>query len=183
MGSELPPSSGYTLNKNCLLSSQSAVLHLIQLSPTQGPSGPTLSVLPSLPKRTPSPACGLSPLTTSGFLQNMGDIKNFASPSKSPQPYRVSLCLEKQTPLPWLLIVSLGLSHGNGILTCILTSPTWLPPEDTWLWFLRNSTLRRLTSLHRCSHCALCAVFSFFSIFTFQTVQLSAFARGESRLL
>lgn len=72
---------------------------------------------PSLSKRTPSLAHGMSPLTTSGFLQYLGDIENFASPSKSPQPYHVSLCLEKQTLLPLLVMVSLGLSLGPGILT------------------------------------------------------------------
>lgn len=46
------------------------------------------------------------------------------------------------------------------------TSPTWLPPEDTWLWFLRNSTLRSLISLHRCSHCALLALSFLFLVFS-----------------
>ena len=68
----------------------------------------------------------MSTLTTSGFLQYLGDIENFASPSKSPRPYHVSLCLEKQTLPLLLVIVSLGLSHGNGILTCPCPPPSHL---------------------------------------------------------
>lgn len=71
----------------------------------------------------PTQACSLSTLTTPGFCQSLGDIGNFASPSKSPWPYHISFCLEKQTLLPLLVMVSLGLSRGNGVPTCPCPPP------------------------------------------------------------
>lgn len=160
----------------------SSELPVHQLSSSQDPSGLTLSVRSSLSKRTPSPTRGMSTLKTSGFLQYLGDIENFTSPSKSPRPYHVSLGLEKQTLLPLLILVSLGLSPGTGILMCPCPPPGYL--ENSQFWFLRSRTFKSLTSLHWCSHCAILALsFLFFSIFTFQTVLLSAFAPGESSLL
>lgn len=51
------------------------------------------------------------PLQHLGFCSSWGILRTL----KFPHPYHVPLCLEKQTLIPLLIIVPLGLSDGNKI--------------------------------------------------------------------
>ena len=96
------------------------------------------------------------------FCSNWGRWRTWQPPPlQITSALSFSLCLEKQTLLLLLVIVSFGLPHGNRISNI----PMFPPPENV-SWFLRSSALEKLSFCVGLCNCALSALSCLSSVFS-----------------